>query len=70
MFHILNEKGGIVVESNILFTQNFNWLKYIKYNKYVNKGSIHSRAKYVGFFDIDHGTELKKFNKIGFKYET
>ena len=56
MFHILNEKGGIFVESNVLFTQNFNWLKSINYNKYVNKGSIYSTAKYVGFFDIDHGT--------------
>jgi hypothetical protein len=70
MFHVLNERGGIFVEPNVLFTENFDWLKAINKNRYANVGSINTRAQYVGFSDIDHGTPYEKHNKIGVIYET
>jgi hypothetical protein len=55
---------------NVLFTQNFDWIKDINKNKYVNRGDINIRAKYIGFFNIDHGTLIEKHNKVGVLYET
>lgn len=37
---------------------------------YANKGSGRVRAKYFGFFDIDHGSLLEKHNKTGINYDT
>jgi hypothetical protein len=56
-------KGGILVENNVLFTQFFDWIKKINDNKYINKGSRTSFAKYIGFFNIDNGSPLEKHNK-------
>lgn len=35
----------------------------------MNKGSDKIKAKYFGFFDLDHGPNIMKHNKSGVAYE-
>jgi hypothetical protein len=39
MFSILYEKGGILLNGPLTLTENFDWVKKIKSNIYVNRGN-------------------------------
>lgn len=62
MMEILLEKGGIIIDKNMMFTQDLEWLKEINSNVYANRGSLKNKAKaqYFGFFNLDYGPQYNK----------
>lgn len=53
----------------MFFAETFEWLKDIERNIYVNKGSPNVKAKYFGFFEVDHAPYIHKVNKTGVSAE-
>lgn len=60
---MLHENGGVLIEKNLLLTEDFTWLREINTNPYVNRGRKDSKAQYVAFFDINLGSPNFKVNK-------
>jgi hypothetical protein len=69
MMEILLEKGGVVMEKNLILTQDFTWLERINENVYVNRARKDSKAQYFGFFNLNFGTFYSKAEKDT-RYET
>lgn len=66
VFHVLNQNGGVYIDKNVFFVESLEWLKEIENSIHVNKGRGGKvKAKYFGFFNIDHGPGIQKFNKTG-----
>lgn len=63
MMEILLNNGGIVIDKNIILTEDFHWLERINDNIYVNRARKDSKAQYFGFFNIDFGPFFSKANK-------
>jgi len=40
LLSILYEKGGIIADDIVTLTENFDWIRQIKSNIYVNRGSL------------------------------
>lgn len=58
MLEILNANGGILIEKDIILTENFTWLENINSNIYLNRGKQSASAHYFGFFNLDYGPVL------------
>jgi len=39
LFSILHERGGIIIDSVFTLTENFDWIRQIQSNIYVNRGN-------------------------------
>lgn len=62
-FEVLHSNGGVLIEKNMLLTEDLAWLREIHANSYVNRGRKDSKAQYVAFFDINLGSPNLKVNK-------
>ena len=60
---MLHENGGVLMEKNVLLTEDFVWLRGINASPYVNRGRKDSRAQYFAYFDINLGSPVAKANK-------
>lgn len=48
---ILTERGGIMMDRELLLTEDLSWLDNIDSNPYVNRGSSLFSSEVVGFYD-------------------
>ena len=60
---LLNENGGVVVDLNIMLTEDFTWLNEISRNPYVNKGNRRSKPEFMAFFNPNRSSTLEKHLK-------
>jgi hypothetical protein len=50
LFSILYERGGVVIDERLTLTENFDWIRQIKTNIYVNRGNPGAEPQVVGFY--------------------
>lgn len=62
-FWVLHERGGVLVEKNVLLTEELSWLRQINGSPFVNRGRNDSRAQYFAFFDLNLGSPVAKASK-------
>jgi hypothetical protein len=57
-FGVLHEKGGIITTDKFIITENFDWIRNIKDNVYVNRGNIGAEPQVVGFYSPYYSSAL------------
>jgi len=57
-FCILYEKGGIITTDKFIITENFDWIRKIKDNIYINKGDHEMEPQVVGFYSPYYSSPL------------
>lgn len=60
MIGVLLDKGGIIVNAYTAAVEDFNWVKNISSNIYVNRGNRNTVAKVVGFYSSIHSSQKTK----------
>lgn len=67
LLNILDEHGGVMTDGKNIIVENFNWLRNITKNPYVNRGNRGVKPQIVGFYSIDVTADKKKVNLKPFK---
>jgi hypothetical protein len=57
LLSILDEKGGIAISHNLLFTEDLAWLSGIRTYPHLNGNFTHRDIQVVGFFDPEISSE-------------
>jgi len=52
MLSALYEQGGVIIDDAVTITENFDWIRQIKSNIYVNRGNPGAQPQVVGFYSL------------------
>lgn len=63
---ILYERGGLTLHHLVTVTENFNWIRTIRNNTYINRGNPGAQPRVVGFYSPFYSSTPEKQNKITF----
>jgi hypothetical protein len=60
LFSVLFEKGGVIIDGSLTLTENFDWIRQIQNNIYVNRGNPDVQPQVVGFYSPLYSSDIKK----------
>jgi hypothetical protein len=74
LLEVLHHKGGIIMDSNVILTEDLSWLTKVSANQYANCGNPEFPTKYFGFHNVNFTSNEEKYSntdgswKFIFKY--